>query len=99
MRILTAPVMALALGIAILSPAGARPIRIPLHFMTMANVRALWGRPHRILPAVGYPPISRWVYPRFIVYFERSLVLRAVITRPWTPPHVYAHSPRPDGGR
>ncbi len=93
MRILTAPFAALVLA-TLAVPAAARPIRLPLHFMTMANVRALWGPPAHVLPPVGRPPITRWVYPRFIVYFERRLVLRAVVTRPWTPPRVYP----PHGG-
>jgi hypothetical protein len=95
MRILTAPLAALALAV-LTVPAGARPIHRPLHFMTMANVRALWGPPRRVLPAVGHPRITRWVYPRFIVYFERNLVLQTIVTKPWTPPRVYL--PHPGGG-
>jgi hypothetical protein len=93
-RILTAPLAALVLAAAI-APASARSIRVPLHLMTAANVRALWGPPERVLPPVGRPPISRWVYPRFIVYFESGLVLRTVVTHPWIPPRVY---PPPRGG-
>lgn len=95
MRILTSPLAALALAV-LTVPAAGRPLRYPIHFMTMANVRALWGAPVRVLPAVGRPPITRWVYPRFIVYFERNLVLHTVVTKPWVPPRVFL--PAPGGG-
>jgi hypothetical protein len=31
------------------------------------------------IPAVGRPPISRWEYPGFIVYFEHEHVIHAVV--------------------
>jgi hypothetical protein len=36
--------------------------------------------------AVGQPPIARWVYPSFVVYFERNLVIHAVATQPAAQP-------------
>jgi hypothetical protein len=33
------------------------------------------------IAAVGEPPISRWVYPQFVVYFEGSYVIHAVARR------------------
>lgn len=99
MRILTVPAAALAFGLLAAAPATARPIRVPVHLMTMANVRALWGPPLRVLGPVGRPPITRWVYPRFIVYFERTLVLRTVVTKPWIPPRVYLPPRGARGGR
>lgn len=30
--------------------------------------------------AVGQPPITRWVYPDFVVFFEYSHVIHAVAT-------------------
>jgi len=60
----------------------------PVREMTMANVRAIYGAPQRTLPPVPAtgsdhkPPITRWVYPDFTVYFERNLVIHTVVTHP-----------------
>ncbi len=48
---------------------------LPRNNMTQSAVRARFGTPRRELPAVGYPPISRWVYPDFTVYFEFDRVI------------------------
>lgn len=45
---------------------------------SMAQVEARFGTPGQIVPAVGEPPITRWVYPDFTVYFEGDRVLHAV---------------------
>lgn len=45
---------------------------------TMDQVKQRFGMPAQILPAVGEPPITRWVYPQFIVYFERHWVIHSV---------------------
>lgn len=69
----------------------------PVREMTMANVRQIYGAPLRELPpdpstAGGphRPPIVRWIYPDFTVYFERTLVIHTVVTHPRRAPHVYA---------
>ncbi|MDN5863709.1 MAG: hypothetical protein L0I62_00605 [Gammaproteobacteria bacterium] len=61
----------------------------PSRGMTMAEVRARFGDPQRIMPpdpatAQGplKPPIIRWVYPDYTVYFERSIVIHTVWTDP-----------------
>jgi hypothetical protein len=59
------------------APASAR-VAIPQRGLSMAQVEQRFGAPARRVSAVGQPPISRWVYPDFVVYFERSLVLHAV---------------------
>jgi len=43
-----------------------------------AQVRQRLGEPDKVIPAVGNPPISQWIYPNFTVYFERHLALHAV---------------------
>lgn len=48
---------------------------------SMAQVEARFGAPEQIIPAVGQPPITRWVYPDFTVYFEGDRVLHAVARR------------------
>ena len=52
--------------------------------LSMAQVEQRYGEPAQRISAVGDPPISRWVYPQFVVYFEGQLVIHAVATRPST---------------
>lgn len=69
----------------------------PVRGMTMNNVRLIFGSPEKILPpdprtAGGplRPPINRWIYPHFIVYFERNRVINTVQTHPFNGVHVYS---------
>ena len=52
----------------------------PARGLTMDKVEAKFGAPSRRDPAVGEPPITRWEYPGFVVYFERDRVIHAVAT-------------------
>ena len=45
------------------------------------QVEARFGQPTRMTAAVGDPPISRWEYPAFVVYFEYDHVIHAVPRR------------------
>lgn len=56
--------------------AGVRPNR----GMSMETVESRWGTPITKRGAVGDPPITRWEYPTFIVYFEYRNVIHAVAT-------------------
>jgi hypothetical protein len=47
--------------------------------MTMHAVEAKFGAPQQRHEAVGEPPISRWDYPGFRVFFERDRVIHAVV--------------------
>jgi len=51
----------------------------PRRGMSMENVEARFGQPTSRVAAVGEPPITRWEYPGFIVYFEHDLVLHAAV--------------------
>ncbi len=51
----------------------------PTRGMTMNEVSDKFGAPVTKVPAVGNPPISRWEYPGFVVYFERDHVIHSVI--------------------
>ena len=53
-------------------------IATPTRGMTMDQVASKFGAPVSKVPAVGQPPISRWEYPGFIVYFEREHVIHSV---------------------
>ena len=50
----------------------------PARGMTMDKVASTWGQPAAKNSAVGDPPISRWEYSDFVVYFEYSRVIHAV---------------------
>lgn len=56
---------------------GVRPTR----GMSEASVEAKYGSPKSKQAAVGEPPISRWEYDNFIVYFEYDKVIHAVVKR------------------
>ncbi len=56
---------------------------MPTRGMSMAQVEARFGAPSEKLDARGgqkrqWPTINRWVYPGFVVYFEKSRVIDAV---------------------
>lgn len=53
----------------------------PERGQSMAFVKRAFGEPDSILPAVGDPPITRWIYQRFTVYYEHQLVITSVINR------------------
>ena len=59
--------------------AGAMHDSRPTRGMSQASVEARFGMPRDKIPAVGEPPISRWEYPGFIVYFEYDRVIHAVV--------------------
>ena len=50
----------------------------PKRGMTMDRVAATWGEPAMRGGPVGDPPISRWEYDGFVVFFEYSHVIHAV---------------------
>jgi len=52
----------------------------PMRGMHMAEVERQFGAPTTRHPAVGRPPITRWDYPAFSVFFERDIVLHSVVT-------------------
>lgn len=58
----------------------------PKRGMSMDAVLARYGEPAERLAAVGgdrpqHPPITRWVYPAYTVYFENERVIDAVANR------------------
>ncbi len=86
---LTTLALCLALGLA--APAGATIVRLdggrltvvedaaaPTRGMSMRHVLQRYGQPLRRRGPVGRPPITRWDYPAFSVYFEGRYVIHAV---------------------
>ncbi|MCP4286782.1 MAG: hypothetical protein GY792_20450 [Gammaproteobacteria bacterium] len=56
-------------------------VRRPGRGLSMEHVRRLFGEPDSILSPVGDPPITRWIYGSFTVYFEHQLAITSVINR------------------
>lgn len=59
-------------------PIAVRFLDFPRRGMTTDKVQNELGRPGEIIPAIGEPPITRWVYDDRIVYFEFSAVIHVV---------------------
>jgi len=54
-------------------------IPTPTRGMTMDQVASKFGAPATKVPPVGKPPISRWEYPGYVVYFEGTHVIHSVV--------------------
>jgi hypothetical protein len=54
----------------------------PTRGSSMKNVESHFGAPASKHATVGTPPITRWDYPTFSVFFEGSLVIHAVALTP-----------------
>lgn len=57
---------------------------VPRNGLTMAQVEASYGAPaEKLAPVAGYkpdhPPITRWRYPGYTVYFEHERVISTVL--------------------
>lgn len=79
--VVTADTLSMDEAIASRFLSGDRPTR----GMTMQKVQASWGQPSQRRAAVGDPPITRWEYPDFVVYFEHNRVIHAVLKRQRAP--------------
>lgn len=53
----------------------------PTRGMTQASVESKFGTPESRQEAVGDPPISRWEYQGFVVFFEYDRVIHSVKKR------------------
>jgi len=59
------------------NPGDARPTR----GMTQNGVQSKYGSPVNVRAPVGDPPITRWEYQDFVVFFEYDRVIHAVAKR------------------
>lgn len=57
----------------------AEGIQRPQRGMTQQQVESSFGSPVEKIQAVGEPPISRWVYDKYTVYFEHEYVIHSAI--------------------
>ncbi|WP_331346912.1 hypothetical protein [Cellvibrio sp. UBA7661] len=53
-------------------------VDMPTKGMSKEKVRDLFGKPEEDIPAKGTPPISRWKYKNFTVYFDSDVVIHSV---------------------
>ena len=66
-------------------PAASRtPVRpdrdVPTRGADMSKVRNVFGEPRQEHAAIGDPPITRWDYDGFSVFFEYDKVIHSVVT-------------------
>jgi len=54
------------------------PVDMPTKGMSKERVKALFGEPLEEIAARGQPPISRWKYQEFTVYFDSNVVIHCV---------------------
>jgi len=67
-------------GEATRSPRRTAEDRVPSRGMNKDNVRNVFGEPAREHAPVGDPPITRWDYADYSVFFEYNKVLHSVMT-------------------
>lgn len=59
----------------------------PTHGQSMEQVKSIFGEPNSTYSAIGEPPITRWKYAQFSVYFEHNHVVHSVVNKPNKPTH------------
>ena len=59
----------------------AESMSLPTNGMNQEQVRASFGSPSQVHQPVGDPPITRWDYEQWSVYFEYDLVLFTVLKK------------------
>lgn len=66
----------------VLVPLSAKEIKKhkagPKRGASMKQVEAKYGKAIKVHPTKGKPPITRWDYPEFSVYFESNSVIHTV---------------------
>ena len=55
-------------------------VQLPGRAMSMEMVQNRFGEALDKSPTVGDPPITKWTYPNFTVYFESEFVIHAVVS-------------------
>lgn len=67
-----------SLRIPVGSQGSAHHLSMPQRGQSQQLVLNTWGQPLKRHAAVGQPPISRWDYLEFSVYFEHNHVINSV---------------------
>mgnify|MGYP001036804818 CR=1 FL=1 len=65
------------------APAGSPEAQYetPAKGLSMTQVENRFGTPIEKMAPVGDPPITRWIYDDFTVYFEHQYVIHSVVDR------------------
>jgi hypothetical protein len=72
--------MAAAADVLLIEKVKERMLRdLPQNGLTKTQVEARFGEPEERRAPVGEPPITRWTYDDFNVYFEYDLVIESVL--------------------
>lgn len=58
---------------------GDQNVARPKTGLDMNQVSGKFGEPDQKVAAVGDPPISRWIYNAYTVYFENDRVIHSVL--------------------
>ena len=53
----------------------------PKNGMKMQRVKEVFDAPKQTSKPVGNPPIIRWTYDEFTVYFENNIVINTVVNK------------------
>ncbi|MFK7886001.1 MAG: hypothetical protein AB8G16_03975 [Gammaproteobacteria bacterium] len=78
---LTLPIAAQNLSVPGADRSAEARVAYPARGMSMNQVEKTYGEPSARRAAVGDPPITRWEYGNFIVYFEYKHVIHSVPKR------------------
>ena len=54
----------------------------PTQGMSAQKVKETWGIPKSVTEPIGNPPIQRWEYEKFFVFFEKEHVINSVFKKP-----------------
>ena len=57
-------------------------VNLPGRGMSMTDVEKRFGEPVTKVEEVGQPPITRWIYNDFTVFFEYQYVIHSLATHP-----------------
>lgn len=79
--VLSLPIAAQNLSVPGTGNAAEARVGYPTRGMSMNQVEQTFGSPVARRAAVGDPPITRWEYGEFIVYFEYKHVIHSVPKR------------------
>ncbi|MFK8015120.1 MAG: hypothetical protein AB8G17_06735 [Gammaproteobacteria bacterium] len=78
---LTLPIAAQNLSVPGADTSAEASVAFPQRGMSMNQVEKSYGAPTARRAAVGDPPITRWEYGSFVVYFEYKHVIHSVPKR------------------
>lgn len=79
---LAAPAVAETIVVGAVVEVRQSSVQTPPRGAPMSAVEAGFGEPRTRHAAVGQPPITRWDYDGFSVYFEHNHVIHSVATAP-----------------